>query len=197
MTTIAIMVSGNGSNMEAICDHVINKDLEADIAFVASDNTDAPALEKAKRKNIRTVTLPYRTKGRKEAETLLCRLLEEGNVDWLILAGFMKLLSSAFVSEYRDRIVNIHPSLLPSFPGTTGIEDAWNYGVKLTGVTVHLVDEKMDNGPILAQEPVRIEKEDTLSSLTEKVHRTEHELYWKTLSSLFRGKLEYVDRRSR
>jgi phosphoribosylglycinamide formyltransferase-1 len=108
----------------------------------------------------------------------------------------MKILSPEFVAGHKDRIVNIHPSLLPAFPGAKGIEDAWNYGVKITGVTIHLVDEKMDNGPVLAQEAVKVETKDTLEKLAEKIHKTEHDLYWKTLSSLFKGKLIYTNRRN-
>ncbi len=196
MTKIAILVSGRGTNMEALCDHIRKKDLDAEISFVASDNPEAPALAKADSHGIRTAVLPYRKTGRNEAEKVLADLLVQADVEWVILAGFMKILSPGFVSGHKNRIVNIHPSLLPAFPGAKGIEDAWDYGVKITGVTIHLVDEKMDNGPVLAQEAVKVETMDTLEKLAEKIHRTEHDLYWKTLSSLFKGKLIYTNRRN-
>jgi len=196
MTKIAILVSGSGTNMEALCDHIQRKDLDAEVAFVASDNPEAPALVKADRLGIRTVVLPYRKAGRNDAEKVLTDLLDQADVEWVVLAGFMKILSTEFVAGHKDRIVNIHPSLLPAFPGAKGIEDAWNYGVKITGVTIHLVDEKMDNGPVLAQEAVKVETKDTLERLAEKIHKTEHDLYWKTLSSLFKGKLIYTNRRN-
>ena len=106
-----------------------------------------------------------------------------------------RILSPAFVGKYEKRIVNIHPSLLPSFPGTQAIKDAFEYGVKVTGVTVHLVDEKMDHGPILSQREVRICDDDTLESLEEKIHAIEHDLYWQTLKNLFAGRFKMKGRR--
>ena len=114
-------------------------------------------------------------------EKALLQLLQEQQIDLIVLAGYMRIIGQTLLSYYSNRILNIHPSLLPSFPGLHGIKDAYEYGVKVTGVTVHLVDDGVDTGPIIAQEPVMILPEDTLESLEEKIHQTEHRLYPKVL----------------
>ena len=188
MTKIAILASGSGTNMEAIIRRIESGDLKADLAFVASDVPDASALSKAEACGICTEILPYK-KGKKAAESILNELWEVHNLDWLVLAGFMRILSPEFTKAHSGRIVNIHPALLPSFPGAHGIEDAWNYGVTITGVTVHLVDEKIDHGRILSQVAIPIKENDDTNSLEERSHQEEHQLYWSTLSKLFAGEL--------
>lgn len=188
MSTFAILLSGRGTNMRAIASAVRSGRLGAQLSFVASDRADALGLRTAERMGFKTAILPY-GEGREAGEKTIAALCAERNVQWIVLAGFMRLLSPAFVGgAYRNRIVNIHPSLLPSFPGTDGIGDAWRRGVKVTGVTVHLVDEGVDTGPILAQKAVPVKPDDEREDLERRIHRAEHFLYWRTLSELFSGR---------
>lgn len=123
----------------------------------------------------------YRRDGKTAAEEAIAKAVDETASDWIVLAGFMRILSPEFVRRFKGRIINIHPALLPAFPGAHGILDAWNAGVPETGVTVHIVDEEVDHGPILAQERVRRTPEDTLESLEAKIHAAEHQLYKRAL----------------
>lgn len=181
--------------MSALADRVLAGDLKAEIAFVASDQPDAKGILTARSKGFPVELLPYLEKGRSSAEQCLSGLISSRGVELLILAGFMRILSPDFVSAHSGRIINIHPSLLPSFPGTHGIRDAWDYGVKVTGVTVHLVDEEVDHGPILAQEAVHIERSDTLETLEEKIHRVEHDLYWRSIQAFIQEKNKIINGR--
>lgn len=192
---IAILISGQGTNMEAIFDRIASGDLDATVAFVASDNDAAAGLRKAAARSVPVCTLPYELRGKTEAERVLVSLCRERNVDWIVLAGFMRILSAAFVSGFENRIVNIHPALLPAFPGAHAVRDAWDRGVRLTGVTVHLVDTGVDTGPILSQRAVSVLDEDTIETLEERIHATEHSQYWVTLRDLFSGRLEPLKRR--
>jgi phosphoribosylglycinamide formyltransferase-1 len=195
MPKIAILLSGRGTNMVALARSVALGDLDADIRFVGSDRPDAEGLARAEALSLPTLVLPYREKGKDEAEELLLGYLDKNGVEWVVLAGFMRILSPRVVSRFRDRIANIHPALLPAFPGTGAIESAWNYGVKVTGVTVHLVDEEMDHGPILAQRCVPIDEGQTLEELEERIHEVEHDIYWRTLKDLFAGRYKKEGRR--
>lgn len=192
---MAVLISGRGSNLAALLEHQHKGDLYVDIAFVGSDNPEAKGLEIASSAGIKTILLPYE-RGKVFAENCLIEALEKHEVEWIVLAGFMRILSSRFVERFYGKTVNIHPALLPAFPGAHGIEEAWNYGVKVTGVTVHLVDAGVDSGPILAQEPVRVLEDDTLATLEKRIHQTEHELYWRTLRDLFAGTLKPRKRRT-
>ena len=195
MTRMAILVSGRGTNMESICRKIESGDLPAELTFIASDNPGSAGLKKAQEAGLRTELLPYDRGNRKAAEEHLARLIKETDTEWIVLAGFMKILSSEFVKQHQGKIVNIHPSILPSFPGAKGIEDAWNYGVKITGVTVHLVDEEVDHGIILAQIPVMVEESDSIEDLEGKIHSVEHNIYWKTLKELIGGNLVKIEGR--
>ncbi len=190
MTVLAILISGTGSNMEEVLHRIHNGDLDATIAFVGSDTAEASGLNRAHLRGVPTEILPYKN-GRHEAEDKLEDLWQRHRLDWLVLAGFMKILSPTFVSQHRGRIINIHPALLPSFPGAHGIDDAWNAGVTVTGVTVHMVDELVDHGPIVAQLPVRVRPQDDRISLERRIHRAEHRLYWRALRGLFTGELPF------
>ena len=192
---IAILISGQGTNMEAIFDRIASGDLDATVAFVASDNDAAAGLRKAAARSIPVFTLPYELRGKMEAERALASLCRERNVDWIVLAGFMRILSATFISGFENRIVNIHPALLPAFPGAHAVRDAWDRGVRLTGVTVHLVDTGVDTGPILSQRAVSVLDEDSIETLEERIHTTEHIQYWETLRDLFSGRLEPLKRR--
>ena len=192
---IAILISGNGTNMEAIFDRIASGDLDATVAFVASDNESAAGLRKAAARSIPVFSLPYELRGKREAERVLASLCRERNVEWIVLAGFMRILSAEFISGFENRIVNIHPALLPAFSGAHAVRDAWDRGVRLTGVTVHLVDTGVDTGPILSQRAVSVLDEDTIETLEERIHATEHIQYWETLRDLFSGRLEPIKRR--
>ncbi len=187
MTSFAILLSGRGSNMEVLAEAVASKKLNGRIAFVASDTPEAAGLKRAADLGLSTAVLPY-AEGKKKGEEELRRLCDIHGVEWIVLAGFLSILSPEFVRSFKNRIVNIHPSLLPSFPGKHGIEDAWRRGVKITGVTVHLVDEGVDTGPILAQQGLKIRPGESLESLEERIHRVEHSLYRETLALLFANK---------
>jgi formyltetrahydrofolate-dependent phosphoribosylglycinamide formyltransferase len=192
-TKIAILISGRGSNMESIVEAIENGKLDAEICFVGSDNERAKGLQTARGLGLKTLTFSYdesggnnSSKGRAEEDIL--RAIREDGAEWLVLAGFMRILSKEFVKQVDGRIVNIHPSLLPSFKGANAINDAFLFGVKITGVTVHIVDEFVDHGKILAQRPVEIKEDDTLESLSERIHVIEHSIYHETLSKLFERK---------
>ncbi len=179
---VAILASGNGSNFEALAHQFQAGLLPGELIFVFSDHHNAYVLERAQRLNVRAFSFEVKEFENKAAyEKALLQLLQEQEIDLIVLAGYMRIIGQTLLSHYSNRILNIHPSLLPSFPGLHGIKDAYEYGVKVTGVTVHLVDDGVDTGPIIAQEPVMILPEDTLESLEEKIHQTEHRLYPKVL----------------
>lgn len=179
---VAILASGNGSNFEALAHQFQAGLLPGELAFVFSDHHNAYVLERARRLNIKAYSFEVKEFENKAAyEKVLLQLLQEQEIDLIVLAGYMRIIGKTLLSHYSNRILNIHPSLLPSFPGLHGIKDAYEYGVKVTGVTVHLVDDGVDTGPIIAQEPVMILPEDSLESLEEKIHQTEHRLYPKVL----------------
>ncbi len=179
---IGILISGRGTNMEAIVNTFARENADVKVAFVASDKASAAGLEIAHAKNILTTVLPYK-EGRERGETEIERLWQENDLDVLVLAGFMRLLSGDFVNRHEGRILNIHPALLPKFPGAHGIEDFWKSGERVSGVTVHVVDSLMDHGPILAQREVIREEDDTIESFEAKIHAVEHELYPLTLKN--------------
>lgn len=183
---IGILISGRGTNMEAIAKHIAEENADVRIAFVASDKASAAGLEIARSKGIPTATLPYRG-GRTAGEAEIERLWGEYDIDVLVLAGFMRLVTGDFVGRHEGRILNIHPALLPKFPGTHGIEDFWKSGEPVSGVTVHIVDDKMDHGPILAQREVRREPDDTIETFEAKIHAVEHQLYWHALKDYIKN----------
>lgn len=179
---VAILASGNGSNFEALAHQFQAGLLPGELIFVFSDHYNAYVLERARRLNVCAFSFEVKEFANKAAyEKALLQLLQEQEIDLIVLAGYMRIIGQTLLSHYSNRILNIHPSLLPSFPGLHGIKDAYEYGVKVTGVTVHLVDDGVDTGPIIAQEPVMILPEDSLESLEEKIHQTEHRLYPKVL----------------
>ena len=188
MTRIAILISGRGSNMEALVDAINNGKLDAEVCFVGSDNENARGIQVARGMGLKTRIFSYEANNSVQAEETMLRDINENKVEWLILAGFMRVLSKDFVKRMEGRIVNIHPSLLPSFKGAHAIDDAFRHGVKVTGVTIHLVDEFVDNGKIIAQRAIEIKDDDTAETLSERIHKIEHSLYPETLSKLFTKK---------
>ncbi len=193
---IAVFVSGNGTNLQAIIDAISRGEINAKIALVVSDNENAYALTRAKNAGIETFVLnPKGFKSREDYDREIVKELEKRNVGLVVLAGFMRLVSPYFVNKYKNKILNIHPALLPSFKGTHGIKDAFEYGVKKTGVTVHFVDAELDHGPIILQEVVNVEEDDTLQTLEEKIHKVEHKLYPEAIRLFTEGKLKIEGRK--
>lgn len=176
---IGVLGSGNGSNFEAIAAAIDEQRLTAAMAVVISDNADARILERARRRNIPAVHVdpgPWRTRLGDAAQQEICRRLQDAGVDLVVCAGFMRILKEPILSAFAGRIVNIHPSLLPAFPGRSAIADALAAGVPETGCTVHLVDAGIDTGPVLAQSRVPVLPDDTEESLASRIHAAEHAL---------------------
>lgn len=175
---IAVFASGNGSNFEAITKSMNQGEIEGAIVLVFSDRTDAYVLERAKSLQIPVRSFsPKQFANKVEYEREILKELEAKEVELLVLAGYMRLIGPTLLNAYPNRILNIHPALLPEFPGLHGIRDAFEAGVKQTGVTVHYVDNGVDTGPILAQKRVNIEENESLASLELKIHQAEHQLY--------------------
>lgn len=195
---IAVFASGFGSNLQALIDYSKEKDLGGEIVLVFSNNKDAYALKRAERHGIKNVVIdPEEFETREKFDLKVMGILKKEKIDLIVLAGYMLLLSPRFVSEFRNRILNIHPALLPSFKGTHAIKDAYEYGVKVTGVTVHFVDEGMDSGPIILQEPVYVDDNDTLDKLEEKIHEVEHRIYPLAVKYFCEGRLKVEGRKVR
>lgn len=190
---IAIFASGSGSNFQAIAQSVQSGQLDVTIACVIYDKKDAYVKERAKQCGIPAYYVGLASFESKQAyeEAILKRLTDE-QVDLIVLAGYMKLIGETLLQAYPSRIINIHPSLLPNFPGKSGIKDAFEAGVNQTGVTVHIVDAGMDTGPILKQRAVKIEHTDTLESLEEKIHQVEHVLYTEVIKEIMEGKYHAI-----
>lgn len=187
---IAVFASGNGTNLQAIIDAASRGEIKAKVSLVVSDKNGAYALTRAKKAGIETFVLsPKDFKTREDYDKEVIKELKKRNIDLVVLAGFMRLVSPYFVREYRNKILNIHPALLPAFKGTHAIKDAFDSGVKETGVTVHFVDEALDHGATLLQEAIVIGKSDTLDMLEEKIHKIEHKLYPKAIQMFIEGKL--------
>ncbi|MDD3819056.1 MAG: phosphoribosylglycinamide formyltransferase [Actinomycetota bacterium] len=175
---IAVFASGFGSNLQALIDYNRTGDLNGDIVLVFSNNKDAYALRRAEENKIKAVFMdPSEYDTREEYDSKIIELLEKEKIDLVVLAGYMFVLSPGFISRFKNRILNIHPSLLPSFKGAHGIKDAFDYGVKVTGVTVHFADEGLDSGPIILQEALNINQDESLEDLEEKIHKIEHKIY--------------------
>jgi phosphoribosylglycinamide formyltransferase-1 len=174
---IGVLVSGNGTNLQALIDAGLP------IAAVASNRNDAYALVRAREAGVPTATFSLDCHAdRQERDLVLATWLEEHGVELVVLAGYMHLLTKPFLDRFPERVVNVHPSLLPAFPGAHAIDDALSAGVETTGVTVHLVDEGLDTGPVLRQEAVAVEPRDTLA---ERIHAVEHRLLPEVVSELF------------
>ncbi|HAX17295.1 MAG TPA: phosphoribosylglycinamide formyltransferase [Actinobacteria bacterium] len=175
---IAVFASGNGSNLQALIEYSMIKDINGDILIVFSNNPEAQALRRAEKHSIKTYYFSHRDfSSRSDFDRKILELMLENKIDLICLAGYMLLLSPEFINNYENRIINIHPSLLPSFKGMHGIRDAFEYGVKVTGATVHFVDSELDNGPVIIQRAVEIEENETIKTLEEKIHKTEHLIY--------------------
>lgn len=175
---IAVLASGFGSNLQALIDQSAELNINGEIVLVFSNNKGAYALERAKKHGIKTASFsPEQFGNRQQYDRELITLLKNEKIDIIVMAGYLLLVEPEFIKEFSNRIINVHPSLLPSFKGVHGIRDAFDYGVKVTGVTVHFVEYELDAGPIIFQEAVIIDEEDTLETLEEKIHNVEHKIY--------------------
>ena len=194
---IAVLCSGHGTNLQAIVTAIRAGRLRVRLAVVLSDRAGALALVRARRAGVPAEFIdPQASPSRAAFERRLIRRLEQDQVQAVCLAGFMRMLSPVFVRRFRHRILNIHPALLPAFPGAHAIRDASAWGAKVTGVTVHLVDEQMDHGPILLQEAVEIRPGEREAGLLARVHRVEHRLYPKAIALMLSGRVRVDGRKT-
>jgi phosphoribosylglycinamide formyltransferase-1 len=193
---LAVLLSGRGSNFLAIHDAIRSGELDAEVVAVISNRSDAPGLELADKRGLPSFILEQKAYGkREEHERAIAAILEPLRPDFICLAGYMRRLSAWFVGQFSQRIVNIHPSLLPSFPGVDAQAQAIRYGVKVSGCTVHFVDEGVDSGPIILQRVVEVDDVDDEASLAAKILHEEHRAYVEALQLLCSGKYEISDRR--
>lgn len=193
---LGILISGRGSNMAAIIEAVQSGEIsKAEVAVVVSDKKSATGLEKAQERGIKTVIVPKNKRTREEHDAEIIAELEKHGVELVCLAGYMRLLSPEFVRAFPNKILNIHPSLLPAFPGLDAQKQAFDYGVKISGCTVHFVDEHLDHGAIILQKAVEVADDETAESLSAKILRHEHALYIEALKIIVAGNYEIIGRR--
>ena len=195
---LGVLGSGKGSNFVAVADACASGKIPAAVALVLSDVEDAGILAHARERNLPARFIPpgkFRTKLDEDAERAFVGALQEAKVDLIVLAGFMRVLKGDFLRAFEGRIVNIHPSLLPSFPGLAAWQQALDHGVKVTGCTVHFVDAGVDAGPIIGQQTVPVLDNDTPESLIQRIHGAEHELYPKCVAAITRGEISVQGRR--
>jgi phosphoribosylglycinamide formyltransferase-1 len=195
MKRLGILLSGRGSNFEAIADNVAAGKLPAEIAIVISNRPEAHGLEAARRRGLPAVCIPSKGLDRNIYDALLAAELKKHAVDLVCLAGYMRLLSAGFIREFPGRVLNIHPSLLPSFPGLDAQHQALEHGVKVTGCTVHFVDEFLDAGPILVQAAVPVIDGDTVETLSARILKEEHRIYSEAIQMVLGGTLRIEGRR--
>jgi len=193
---IAIFCSGSGTNLQAIIEAHKRGRIKADLKLVVSDVPDCFALTRAKKNGIKALVVERKDFDLKEDfEGEILKNLKKEKIELIVLAGYMRLLSPDFVTVYKDKILNIHPALSPSFKGTHGIKDAFEYGVKVTGPTVHFVTHDMDTGPIILQSPVMVKEDDTEEMLADAIHREEHKIYPEAIRLFVEGKLRIEGRK--
>ena len=185
MKKIAVFASGTGSNFEAVAKACQDGIINAKVSLLVCDKPEALVVSKARRLNVEVLTVSPKEYESKEAyEEAILAQLQKHKIELVVLAGYMRLVGNTLLEAYPDKIVNIHPSMLPEFPGMNSIKRAFECGVKETGITVHYVDSGIDTGPIIAQKVVKIDENDTLESLEEKMHKVEHKLYVEVLKEL-------------
>jgi phosphoribosylglycinamide formyltransferase-1 len=195
---LGVLVSGSGTNLQAIMVACASGAIAAQVAVVVSNREDAYGLERAESAGIPAVFVDPKEYEDADAYNHAVReILDAEETDYVVMAGYMKLLGTEILDAYPSRVLNIHPALLPSFPGPHGIGDAFDYGVKVTGVTVHFASEVFDAGPILAQEAVAIDEDDTVESVEAKIHAVEHRLYPEAIAAVVDGRTRFEGRRVR
>jgi len=193
---IAVLASGNGSNFEAIVKAFKKKPSKVIcVKLLIVDNENAYARARAKKLKVNNVFIdPKKFKSKKDFEKAIIKNLRQEKIGLVVLAGYMRILSPYFLKEFKNKILNIHPALLPAFKGGNSIVDAFKHGVKATGVTVHFVDEKVDHGPIISQVAVKIKETDTLATLKKRIHKVEHSLYPEAINLFCQGRLSIKGR---
>lgn len=195
---IGVLVSGSGTNLQSIIDNSEKGLLDADIKVVISNNPDSYALERSKKHNIPSVLIEQGDfKNREDFDRKMIEILNSYSVELVAMAGFMRILSPAFLKAFPMRVINIHPAILPSFPGLHGQQQAFDYGVKFSGCSVHFADEGVDTGPIIIQAVVPVYDDDTEDSLSERILKEEHKIYSQAIQLYAEGKLEVVGRKVR
>lgn len=188
---IGVLISGSGSNLQALIDAIQAGNLNAQINIVISSKPNAYGLQRAQKAGIQTLSLnPSVYANPRVANSLIAEELQKSGAEYVIMAGYMRKVTEEILNAYPDRVVNLHPALLPSFVGAHAIKDAFESGVKVTGVTVHFANEEYDRGPIIAQRAVRIEEEDTLETLEERIHEVEHVLLPEVVQLIAEGRVE-------
>lgn len=194
---VGVLVSGRGTNLQAILDASREKRIAAEVVCVISNKKEAPALDRAKRDSVPTFVVSY-AKGEpaESTEKKMIEIFRRHQVELVVLAGFMRILTPAFINEFPHRIINVHPALLPAFPGLAAQEQAFNYGVKVTGATVHVVDAVCDGGPILLQETVPVLPEDTVETLSARILKKEHEILPKAIDLFAKNKVHLAGRKA-
>lgn len=195
MKRLGILISGRGSNFEAIADNIAAGKIDAEIAVVISNRVDARGLETARERGLTAVCLPSKGLDREVYDRMVLEELAKHRVDLVCLAGFMRLLSATFIRQYPTAILNIHPSLLPAFPGLDAQHQAFEHGVRITGCTVHFVDEDLDAGPIILQAAVPVKDNDTVEALSARILAEEHRIYSEAIRIVLAGKFRIVGRR--
>jgi phosphoribosylglycinamide formyltransferase-1 len=195
--TLGVLISGRGTNLRAIIDAIQEGRLDARIGVVVSNKANAAGLERAQKAGITTSVIDHKAFSSREAfDERVLEELRKHEVDLLCLAGFMRILSPVLVRAFPNRVLNIHPALLPSFIGLHGQRQALDYGVKVSGATVHIVDEELDHGPILLQAAVPVRGDDTEESLSARILKEEHRLYPEAIGLLLDGRFKFEDRRA-
>ncbi|MBU1291351.1 phosphoribosylglycinamide formyltransferase [bacterium] len=190
MVNIGVLASGRGTNLQAIIEAVEEGRIEGEISIVVSDNPDAYALKRGKQYNIDTQYIDFKEfKSREDYDKKVVECLKEKEVELVVLAGYMRILTPHFIKTYKNKIMNIHPALLPSFPGLHAQRQAIGYGVKVSGCTVHFVDEGMDSGPIILQQAVEVKDDDSEESLAERILREEHQIFPQAIQLFSQGRL--------
>jgi phosphoribosylglycinamide formyltransferase-1 len=193
---LGVLLSGRGSNFEALADSVdAGRIPDAEISVVVSNREGAPGIERARARNIAARVIPSKGLEREAFDRQVVALLQEHRVELVCLAGYMRLLSPYFVAAFPNRILNIHPSLLPAFPGLESQKQALEYGAKFAGCTVHFVDENLDAGPIILQAAVPVRDDDTEASLSQRILREEHRIYSEAVTLVLAGKFKITGRR--
>lgn len=198
MYRLVVMISGGGSNLQAFIDKLHKRVAGIEIALVVSNVAGVRGLERAQAAGIPTAVFPLADYPlRADRDRAMADAISARGVDLVVMAGYMAIVTPLFLERFPDRVINIHPALLPSFPGADGIGDALRYGVKVTGVTVHLVEEGMDTGPVIAQRPVPVRDDDDHDRLAERIHAAEHQLYPRIIELFAKGKVTLPARGSR
>ena len=192
----AVLASGRGTNLQAIINAVKNRKIKAYLKLVVSDKKDAYALTRTRKAGIKNIFIdPAPFENREDFDREILKSMKNEKIDFVVLAGFMRILSPYFVRTFKNKILNIHPALLPAFKGAHAIRDALESGAQVTGVTVHFVDEKVDHGRIILQESVAIKPADTLKVLEKKIHAVEHRLYPMVIDLFARKRLKIAGRK--